>query len=76
MHKVKSTFFLVALPVTQDQLAEVANISGVLDIAEDFLSPEFRAKSEQIIPVPSEVEPEDTAEAYKYLKEEFQNLNL
>ena len=71
----KINIIFAALPVTKDQLAEVANISGVLDIAEDFLSPEFRAMCEQIIPVPSEVEPEDTAEAYKY-RAEFQNLNL
>ena len=72
----KINIMFAALPDTEDQLAEVANISGVLDIAEYFLSPECRAMCEQIIPAPSECEPEDTAEAYKYLKAEFQNLNL
>jgi hypothetical protein len=66
----------IGLPVTEDQLAEVAINSGVLDIAEDYLEPEFRAKCKQIIPDPSDVEPRDSAEAYKYLKEQFQNSDF
>ncbi|CAB3983394.1 Hypothetical predicted protein [Paramuricea clavata] len=58
-------------PVTEEQLAEVAQHSGVLEIDNDFLPPEIRRKCEAIIPFPEKVEPSDCADAYLYLSKDF-----
>jgi hypothetical protein len=62
---------LIGFPVTEEQLAEVAQHSGVLEIDNDFLPPEIRRKCEAIIPFPEKVEPSDCADAYLYLKQRF-----
>ena len=36
--------------MTEEQLREVAMESGVLDVDDDFLDADFRAKCEQIMP--------------------------
>jgi hypothetical protein len=64
------------LPVTDDQLKEVALHSGVLEVEEDFLDAEFRKKCEEIIPYPQKFEPSDCKCAFLYLKEKFlENIN-
>lgn len=52
------------LPVTEEQLKEVAQHSGVLEIDDDFIEHEFRIKCGSIIPMPVEqhVEPAECAE--------------
>ncbi|KAG1682566.1 hypothetical protein GQR58_010849 [Nymphon striatum] len=57
------------LPVTEEQLKEVATLSGVLNIKKDFLEAEFRRKCEQILPNIEDIEAKDCREAYMYLKE-------
>ena len=67
---------MTELPVTDDQLKEVALHSGVLEVEEDFLDAEFRKKCEEIIPYPEKVEPSDCKYAFLYLKEKFrENIN-
>jgi hypothetical protein len=61
----------IGIPVTGEQLEEVAQVSGVMDVEDDFLSPNFRAECERIIPYPKEVEPNECKEAFIYLKENF-----
>ena len=46
--------------------------SGVLEVEDDFLSPEFRACCLKIIPHPELVEPSECSDAFIYLKENFQ----
>lgn len=60
-------------PVTEEQLRDVAQHSGVLEIDDDYIESEFRAKCARIIPMPVEchVEPAECAEAYKYLKRKY-----
>ena len=64
---------ITGLSVTEEQLKEVAQHSGVLEIDDDFLEPEFRTKCCRIIPMPVEqhVEPAECTEAFKYLKRKF-----
>ncbi|XP_028413083.1 uncharacterized protein LOC114541051 [Dendronephthya gigantea] len=57
--------------VTEDQLAEVAQHSGVLDLENDFLSPEMRQQCETIIPYPEKIESSDCAKAFLYLKRRY-----
>lgn len=59
------------LHVTENQLKEVAELSDVLEGTNDYLEPEFRARCEVVIPNVHEVTPEEAANAYLYLKENF-----
>ncbi|XP_013403271.1 uncharacterized protein LOC106168664 [Lingula anatina] len=59
------------LPVTNEQLREVAEISGVLDVSDDFLEPDFRRRCERILPDIHEIEAKDFWRAYLYLKDNF-----
>lgn len=49
---VISLYVYSGLPVTEDQLREVALLSGVLDAEQDFIQPEFRSACERILPNP------------------------
>ncbi|CAB4023493.1 Hypothetical predicted protein [Paramuricea clavata] len=60
-------------PVTEDQLKDVAELSGVLELDDDFIQSESREKCERIIPFPGDVEPDQCADAYVYLKDNFLN---
>lgn len=68
-------FFLTVtgFPVTEEQLKEVAQHSGVLEIDDDFTESEFRTKCGRIIlmPVEHHVDPAECTEAYKNLKRKF-----
>lgn len=48
-----------------------AENSGVLQLNNDFISPEFRAKCTNIIPYPDQVEPNECYDAFIYLKTNF-----
>jgi hypothetical protein len=56
-------------------LQEVAEQSGVLELDDDFLSPEFRAACLRIIPHAELVEPSECLDAFIYLKTNFQMPN-
>ena len=43
-------FFSTGFQVTEEQLEEVAAMSGVLEVPDDFLVLEFRKKCEKILP--------------------------
>ena len=55
--------------VTEEQLAEIAELSDVLADNDDYLSAEFRNKCEQVIADPLEIDVSDFAYAFRYLKE-------
>lgn len=59
-------------PVSEQQLEEVAEVSGVLIGTDDFLDAEERAEWEIIFPQIDEIEPADTANAYLFLKATLQ----
>ena len=61
--------------VTEEQLAEVAELSDVLADNDDYLSAEFRNKCEQVIADPLEIDVSDFAYAFRYLKENV-DLNV
>ena len=61
------------LPVTEEQLREVAELSNVLEGTDDFLSTSFRQECERHIEHVDAVKPSEAAMAYLYLKE---NINL
>lgn len=59
------------LPITEEQLKEVATESGVLSIPDDFLTLEFREECERIIPDNDTIKPDEWKDAYMYLKQNF-----
>ena len=63
--------FIVGWPVTEQQLQDVAEMSEVLEIDQDFVESEFRIKCERAIPFPEQVEPDQCADAYIYLKDKY-----
>ena len=56
----------------EEQLEEVAQRSGVLDKNDDFLTPDFRAKCEQVIADPLTLDCADYFYAFRYVKENIQ----
>jgi len=63
------------LPVSEEQLREAAEESGVLNVKDDFLDPAFRVECERLIPNCNNIVAKDCKEAYLYLKHNF-NLNV
>lgn len=66
----------VGLPLTDDQLQEAAIVSGVLDVPDDFLEPDFRRECERISPNPDETEPKNFSHAYINLKRNISLSNI
>lgn len=62
-------------PITEEQLKDAAENSGVLQLDNDFISPEFRAKCTNILPYPDQVEPNECYDAFIYLKTNFNLSN-
>ena len=55
--------------ITEDQLEEVAELSGVLADNDDYLPADLRAKCKQAMPDPLELDVGDFANAFRFLKE-------
>ena len=45
-----NTFLSLGWPVAEEQLREVANHAGVLEVEDDFLDARFRRECERLIP--------------------------
>ncbi|XP_020917211.1 uncharacterized protein LOC110254544 [Exaiptasia diaphana] len=69
--KIKYGLIKSGFPVTVDQLKEVAEFSGVLEVEDNFLDPEFRLKCNELVPNVEEIEPKDCRKAYLHLKKNF-----
>ena len=54
--------------ISEEQLMEVAELSGIFDEDDDFLDPTFRARCKEYIPNTNEIKPAQAANAYLYLK--------
>lgn len=53
-------------PVTEEQLREVANHAGVLEVEDNFLDARFRRECERLIPNTEKIEPEDCVAAFLF----------
>lgn len=72
---VTCIFVCLGLPVTDEELQEVAILSGVLDVPDDFLSKPFRDECERIISL-KDLTPKDCKDAFIFLKQNFQLSNV
>ncbi|CAB3977851.1 Hypothetical predicted protein [Paramuricea clavata] len=61
--------FLAAWPVTVEQLKEATIQSELLDYEEKYIPDDIKARCEELIPNPVDVQPKDCVDAFLYLKE-------
>jgi len=59
--------------VTNDEIRDSEEVSGVSELDEDFLSGEFRKNCEAILPSPTSFKPNEWKDAYIFLRETFVN---
>ena len=64
------------IPVTDQQLAEVAQLSGVEDMEDDFLEEDFRKECERHIADTDDIEASEAANAYLFLKANFDENSI
>lgn len=62
--------------VTEEQLREVADLSNILDGTDDYLPEEFRQECQRHVPNTEDIEPNQAANAYLYLKEDGERMVL
>lgn len=62
-------FVFLGWPITEEQIQEAATASGVLNVPNDFISPEFREECERFIPHPEKIESSECKDAFIFLKE-------
>ncbi len=68
-------YIFTGFKLKEDELKEAAIQSGVLEIAEDYLSVEFRTEYERTIEI-KDVNPKDSKNAFIYLKRNFNPSNI
>ena len=67
---------VLGLEVTEQQLEEVAQVSGVFsDDLDDYLLPDLRAKCEELVPDPLLLDANEYADVFCYLKDNVQVSN-
>ena len=63
--------FSSGLPVTQEALNEVAEVSSIMTFGEDFLPAAVRTKCERIITDVDGIKPTDAAHTFLFLKAHY-----
>ena len=63
---------ILGFPVTNQELDEVAEVSGVMTVGDDFLPIDVRRECERVIPSVDNVEAIDAADTYLFLKANYQ----
>ena len=64
------------LALTDEQLQEVAEVSSVLDGTNAYLDEAFRNECERHVPNTDDIEPSQVANAYLYLKANFDDTKM
>ena len=59
--------------VSDEDLAEVAEVSSILEDTNDYLHPRFGAQCERIFPEGKEVLPNEALRAFRFLKQNFED---
>ena len=61
--------------MNETMLRNVAEVSSVLDVDDDYIDVNFREQCKQIIEKPEEIVSKDCVNAFIYLKETYNQLN-
>lgn len=62
--------------VSEEDLQAAAELSGVLDAPDDYLSPELHTHFNSIVPEPEKIQSNEFVQKYLLLKEQFQSLSM
>jgi hypothetical protein len=65
-------FFLTGFRVSKEALDEVATLSEVMSVGDEYLAAAVREECERIIPAIDDVKPSDAPTAYKFLKTHYE----
>lgn len=65
--------FPTGFKLTKGAIDEVAQLSGVMDVGDDYLSQAVRQECERIIPEWDHVKPQDAATTFIFLKNHYRN---
>ena len=63
---------ITGLPVTHEVLDEVAEVSGVITVGDDFLPCNVRRECERVVPSVGSVKATNAADTYLFLKANYQ----
>lgn len=63
--------YCIGLQVTQEALDEVATLSGVMSVGDDYLPKSVREECERIVPNIDGMKPAEAADAYLFLKTKY-----
>ena len=63
------------MPITEDALGQVLDLSGVMTVGEDFLQPDVRRECQRIIPEVDQVKACDAADTFLFLKHHYISPN-
>ena len=61
------------IPVSNEDLDEVAALSGVMAYGDDYLEPDVRENCERIIPEVETVRPNDAVDSFLFLKAHYRH---
>ena len=64
-------YIFTGLPINDEALDEVRELSGVMDVGEDFLDADVCRECERIVPEIDKVKPADAADTYLFLKHHY-----
>ena len=67
--------YFLGWKIDDEQLREVAELSGVLQVHDDYLDSVFRAQCERLLPDPSNLEPADCGTAFLFLCEHMTDMS-
>lgn len=63
------------IPVTEDMLRKVAELSHVYEVGDNYLPEAFMEECQHIIAKPEDIKPKDCVNAFIYLKENYSNVH-
>ena len=66
---------ILGIAVSIESLNEVAELSGVIEVGNDYLEPDVRLECERVIPEVNIIQPDEAANAYFFLKAHYIQQN-
>ena len=66
---------LTGIPVTENMLRKVAELSHVYEVGDNYLPEAFMEEYQHIIAKPEDIKPRDCVNAFIYLKENYSNVH-
>ena len=65
--------FFIGHELKEAELEEVASVSGILNVSDDFLTIEARSKYQTYVPRVEDIKNDEWVDVYLYLKQKIDN---